>query len=104
LTAKPIVVSKLTCLVTQGERDYTELQASTPKWKGNLPVGHGGTFSQVNGGKCGIAAVRWTQWMLRGNTTASEWFSGKGPGTAQGDGWSVVSGSLGAIEVTSLDM
>jgi len=61
-----------------------------------------GTYFQANGGKFGVAAVRWAQWILRGNTTASSFFTGTGAGTAAGDGWSVVSGALDGIKVSSL--
>jgi hypothetical protein len=87
----------------QGERDYIALPASTPKWKGNLPVGHMATYFQASGGKFGVAAVRWTQWLLRGNATASNFFTGTGPGTATADGWTAVSADLGSIKVTPLD-
>lgn len=86
----------------QGERDYSILPASTPKWKGNLPVGHMATYDQANGGKFGIAASRWAEWVLRGNTTASAFFTGTGAGTAVGDGWTTVSGALANITVTAL--
>jgi len=87
----------------QGERDYTFLPATTPKWKGNLNVGHMGTYSQANGGKFGVAASNWAKWLLRGNTTAATFFTGTGPGTAKGDGWNTVSESLDGVEVSSLN-
>lgn len=87
----------------QGERDYTRLPASTPKWKGNLPIGHMGDYSQPNGGKFGVAASNWVKWILRGNATASTFFTGSGPGTARGAGWDVVQGSLDAINIPSWD-
>lgn len=68
-----------------------------------MAVGHMGTYFQANGGLFGVAAVRWVQWMLRGNTTASTFFTGSGPGTAKGDGWTVEMGALDSIKVTSLD-
>jgi hypothetical protein len=49
-------------------------------------VGHGGTYSQPNGGKFGVAAVQWLNWVLKGNETGKEWFTGAAP---QKDGWSV---------------
>ena len=65
-------------------------------------MGHGGTFGQVNAGKCGVAAVKWLSWLLRGDASASTFFTGEGAGTARGDGWTVVSGALDAIKVTPL--
>ena len=83
----------------QGERDYAALPAGVPKWKGNLPVGHGGTYTQVNGGKFGIAASYWVSWLLRGNTTASSYFTGSG---AKNDGWTVEMANLDKISVTPI--
>ncbi|PGH18243.1 hypothetical protein AJ79_00582 [Helicocarpus griseus UAMH5409] len=82
-----------------GERDYTLLPEGTPTWKGNLPVGHGGTFSDPDAGKFGVAAVNYLLWTLKGDTTAAEFFTGQG---AEGDGWSVESKNLEAIEVAPL--
>jgi len=89
----------------QGERDYKALPATTPKWKGNLNVGHMGTFNQANGGKFGVAAANWAKWVLRGNTTAAAYFTdaGTGPGTAVGDGWIAVQQSLESLKVARLD-
>ncbi|KAK4169643.1 Alpha/Beta hydrolase protein, partial [Cladorrhinum sp. PSN259] len=77
-----------------GERDYKIIPAATPTWKGNLPVGHLGTYAETNAGRFGIAVTRFLQWTLRGNTTAGEYFSGKGATT---DGWSVESRALADI-------
>ncbi|KAK2803378.1 hypothetical protein FQN50_007037 [Emmonsiellopsis sp. PD_5] len=78
-----------------GERDYSLLSESLPAWKGNLPVGHGGTYQDPNGGKFGVAAANWLKWVLRGDATASEFFTG---GAAEADGWAVVNQHLDAIE------
>ncbi|KAK1753025.1 hypothetical protein QBC47DRAFT_404387 [Echria macrotheca] len=86
-----------------GERDYTVLPATTPKWKGNLPVGHGGTYNQTNGGKFGVAAVHWARWLLRGDKSAATWFTGNGTGTARGDGWSVAYQSLDLMKIDKID-
>jgi hypothetical protein len=45
------------------------------------------TWSQPNGGKFGKAEWLWLDWMLRGNETSKQFFTGGG---AQKDGWSVV--------------
>jgi hypothetical protein len=89
----------LTGLLPQGERDYKLLPAGTPSWKGNIDVGHGGTYKEPNGGRWGVAAVRFFQWTLRGNTTASEYFTGDG---AKNDGFAVESKSLDKIQVTPI--
>ena len=87
----------------QGERDYSLLPASTPKWKGNLDVGHGGTYFEPNGGKFGVAAAHWARWVLRGDQSAASWFTGNGTGTARGDAWDVVYQSLNLLQVTPVD-
>jgi len=85
--------------VIQGERDYDLLPASTPSWKGNLAVGHGGTYRDTDAGKFGVAAVRFFQWTLRGNATAASFFTGQ---EAQAAGWQVESKNLGSIKITPL--
>jgi hypothetical protein len=87
-------------MMQQGTADYAALPAGTPACKGNLPVGHGGTYNEVNGGKIGVAASYFFQWMLRGNVTASQWFTS--PTMAVADGWSVVSKDLDKINVTPI--
>ncbi|KAL2072919.1 hypothetical protein VTL71DRAFT_10243 [Oculimacula yallundae] len=81
------------------ERDYKALPAGVPKWKGNLNVGHGGTYTQTNGGKFGIAGGYWLDWLLRGDTSAASYFTGAG---AKNDGWSVESANLDKIAVTPI--
>ncbi|PVH80462.1 hypothetical protein DL98DRAFT_627516 [Cadophora sp. DSE1049] len=79
-----------------GERDYKALPGSVPKWKGNLPVGHGGTYTQANGGKFGVAGGYWVDWLLRGNSSAAS-FTEAG---ATSDGWTVESANLDKLSVT----
>jgi hypothetical protein len=93
-----------------GERDYKNLPATTPKWKGNLPVrpscflpsciiylpclekltiqqvGHMATWSQTNSGKFGKAEWLWLDWTLKGNAASGQFFTAKG---AEADGWQV---------------
>ncbi|KAL8349277.1 hypothetical protein RB601_001936 [Gaeumannomyces tritici] len=68
------------------ERDYKGLPAGTPSWKGNLPVGHGGTYNQANGGKFGKAAVHWLNWVLKGDATSGAYFK---TSAAAADGFTV---------------
>lgn len=77
--------------LTQGIRDYKALAEGTPSWLGNLPVGHGATYSEVNGGKFGKAAQLWLRWVLTGETSVNTFFVGDG---AKADGWTVESKSL----------
>jgi hypothetical protein len=60
-----------------------------------MPVGHGGTYNQPNGGKFAVAAVRWLQWTLQSNSTAAAFFTGDG---AAKDGWTTESKELQKIQ------
>lgn len=42
----------------------------------DLPVGHGGTFDQPDGGKAAAITVDWLKWRLRGDVTAMRQFRG----------------------------
>ncbi|KAL4805426.1 hypothetical protein BDV18DRAFT_152738 [Aspergillus unguis] len=70
-----------------GMRDYHAL-TGVPKWVGNYPVGHLGTYAKPEGGKFSDAAVKWLSWILKEDTTQKKWFTGGG---AQKDGWEEVS-------------
>jgi hypothetical protein len=85
-----------------GERDFKELPAGTPTWKGNLPVGHMATYRQARGGKFGVAMWKWLDWTLRGNTNSSTFFTGNGAGSATADGWSVAKKNLDKIRVSPI--
>lgn len=82
-----------------GERDYAAMPAGVPKWKGNLDVGHGGTYTDRDGGRFGVAAAHWVRWLLRGDGSAAAYFTAGG---AQRDGWQVVSADLDKIRVTPI--
>lgn len=56
--------------------DWGKLPAGLPAFMGNLDVGHGGTYSQTNGGEFGRAAQLWFRWQLRGDTQAGRAFVG----------------------------
>jgi dienelactone hydrolase len=60
-----------------------------PVFLGWLPVGHGGTFSQPNGGDWAKIAVNWLDWQLKGNTEKGEWFKGEDCGYCKDEQWSV---------------
>lgn len=48
----------------------------------------------------GTAGARYAQWLLRGNSTAGQYFTGDG---AKADGWTdIVSKSLANIKVTPI--
>lgn len=87
----------------QGTRDYGNLPKTTPAWIGTSNKGHGhsgptGTFTAP---AIKIAAVRWAQWLLRGNTTAATFFTNNAEATAAG--WTGISSqSLDKITVAQI--
>ncbi|HEY0962458.1 MAG TPA: hypothetical protein VGE69_08880 [Pseudomonadales bacterium] len=60
-----------------------------PVFLGWLPVGHGGTFSQANGGDWAKIAVNWLDWQLKGDASAGEWFKGGDCGYCEDANWKV---------------
>jgi len=52
-----------------------------------LGVGHGGTYSQENGGVAAQVAVNWLNWQLRGDTTAARMFVGENCGLCTDAAW-----------------
>ncbi|KAF2675217.1 hypothetical protein BT63DRAFT_445201 [Microthyrium microscopicum] len=72
------------------EKDYVELPAGVPAWKGNLDTGHGGTYSATNGGKMGIAAVDFLQWQMRGDANSkAKMLDPKTAGSLVSQNWKV---------------
>lgn len=60
-----------------------------PVFLGWLPVGHGGTFSQPNGGDWASIAVNWLNWQLKADASAQKWFVGKDCGYCKDARWNV---------------
>ncbi len=60
-----------------------------PVFLGWLPVGHGGTFSQPNGGEWAQIAVNWLNWQLKGDASAGQWFLGDDCGYCKAANWTV---------------
>jgi hypothetical protein len=80
-----------------GKRDFEDLPADIPAFYGVYPsVGHGGTYSQDNGGAYGVAIVAWLKWQLLGDTSAEGrgYFVGEDCGICQDSNWIVDSRSL----------
>ncbi|MBN2241377.1 MAG: alpha/beta hydrolase [Acidobacteria bacterium] len=50
-------------------------------------VGHGGTYSQENGGAFGKVAVAWLQWQLKGDEKAKKMFAGSDCGLCRDAEW-----------------
>jgi hypothetical protein len=53
----------------------------------NLPVGHGGTYSEPNGGAAAQVAVDWLNWQLRGDAKAAARFAGEKCGLCRDATW-----------------
>lgn len=60
-----------------------------PVFLGWLPVGHGGTFSQPNGGDWASIAVKWLDWQLKADAGAGKWFVGDDCGYCKDARWRV---------------
>ncbi len=78
-----------------GEKDIAYPQAiddfakidKVPVAMANLDVGHGGTYSQPNGGEFGRIAVEWLKWQLKKDESAGKMFSGSSCGLCNHDKW-----------------
>jgi dienelactone hydrolase len=78
-----------------GEKDIAYPQAiddfakidKVPVAMANLDVGHGGTYSQPNGGEFGRVAVAWLKWQLKKDDAAGKMFAGKSCGLCKDDKW-----------------
>jgi dienelactone hydrolase len=78
-----------------GEKDIAYPQAiddfakidKVPVAMANLDVGHGGTYSQPNGGEFGKVAVSWLKWTLKKDETAGKMFAGESCGLCKDDKW-----------------
>lgn len=71
-----------------GMDDFARI-AHVPVAVANLPVGHGGTFQEPNGGAAASVAVSWLDWQLRGDTQAARRFVGEDCGLCRDGKWSL---------------
>ena len=86
-----------TAYVTGGPTDQAHPNAMddagrikhVPVFLGWLPVGHGGTFSQPNGGDWASIAVKWLDWQLKADAGAGKWFVGDDCGYCKDARWRV---------------
>lgn len=69
-----------------GMDDFQKI-AHVPAAVANLPVGHGGTYFQPNGGAAAQVAVNWLEWQLRGDAKAGARFTGKDCGLCKDAQW-----------------
>jgi dienelactone hydrolase len=73
--------------------DFARLRA--PRFLGQLPIGHMGTFwEDVNGGEWARAGAAWLDWRLKGDSKAARMFEGPDCGLCHAPGWSVDNSKL----------
>jgi len=70
-----------------GMDDFKRI-AHVPVAVANLPVGHGGTFNEPNGGAAASVAVSWLDWQLRGDVESGKRFVGEDCGLCKDAQWS----------------
>ena len=71
-----------------GTDDFARIER-VPAVLANLPVGHGGTFSQPMGGAVAHVAVDWLEWQLKGDKVAARTFTGDNCRLCTGTQWSI---------------
>jgi hypothetical protein len=71
-----------------GMDDYARI-GHVPVAVANLPVGHGGTFQEPNGGAAASVAVSWLDWQLRGDADAARRFVGDDCGLCRDASWTL---------------
>jgi hypothetical protein len=71
-----------------GIDDFARLK-SVPAVLANLPVGHGGTFSEPMGGAVAHVAVDWLEWQLKSDESAARTFVGANCRLCTGTDWSI---------------
>jgi dienelactone hydrolase len=72
----------------QAEDDFKHID-KVPVFKGNLNVGHGGTFRDPGAGWDGEVAVAWLDWQLKGDQKAAKYFVGADCTLCVNPAWSV---------------
>lgn len=72
----------------QAEDDFKRI-SQVPVFKGNLKVGHGGTYRHPNGGWFAEVATNWLKWRLNGDKAAAKMFDGPDCGLCTDPAWSV---------------
>lgn len=70
------------------ETDFTEIE-NVFVFKGDLDVGHGGTFLDPHGGKFAEATTQWLLWQLKGDKKAGEMFHGDKCGLCTDPEWKI---------------
>jgi dienelactone hydrolase len=70
------------------EDDFKRI-TTVPAFKGNLHVGHGGTYNHPGGGWFGEVGVAWLDWQLKGDKKAARYFVGADCTLCKNPVWSV---------------
>ncbi len=71
---------------SNGMDDFNRI-SHVPAAIANLPVGHGGTFNEPNGGAAASVAVSWLDWQLRGDVKSGKRFVGDDCGLCKDTQW-----------------
>ena len=71
-----------------GMDDFNRI-SHVPVAVANLPVGHGGTYNEPNGGAAASVAVSWLNWQLRGDAQSAKRFVGEDCGLCKDAQWSL---------------
>ncbi len=71
-----------------GMDDFTRI-SHVPVAVANLPVGHGGTYFEPNGGAAASVAVSWLDWQLRGDLDSAARFVGENCGLCRDAQWTL---------------
>jgi hypothetical protein len=71
-----------------GMDDFAHIK-HVPAAVANLPVGHGGTYQEPNGGAAASVAVSWLDWQLRGDANAARRFVGADCGLCRDAKWTL---------------
>jgi hypothetical protein len=69
-----------------GMDDFRRIE-HVPVAVANLPVGHGGTYFEPDGGAAASVAVSWLEWQLRGDRKAGTRFTGTDCGLCKDPKW-----------------
>lgn len=81
---------------SNGMDDFNRIR-QVPVAMANLPVGHGGTFDEPNGGEAARVATNWLNWQLRGDAEAARMFTGPDCGLCKHERWTLQWRNEGAL-------
>jgi hypothetical protein len=90
----PGIRPQLSCTSQSCSVPIRDIVGSGPLWSrlafmASLDVGHGGTYSQPNGGLFGVVGVEWLQWQLKSDSSAAKMFTGPACGLCVDPRWTV---------------